>query len=117
MRVEIPYFTGCPNYAPLPAQIAGLLAGAGIAAEVQPRVVESDRAAQDARFLGSPSVRINGYDVEPGAEARTDYGLKCRLYRTADGISGRPADHWILAAARHATTQSPRAAEPATPAG
>lgn len=117
MRVEVLYFTGCPNYAPLPAHIAGLLGSVGIAAEVQSRLVESDQAAQDARFLGSPSVRIEGRDVEPGAEARSDYGLKCRLYRTDDGISGRPADHWILAAARGARTSSGGTVGPATPAG
>lgn len=117
MRVEVLYFTACPNYAPLPAHIAGLLAGAGFTAEVQSRLVESDTAAQEARFLGSPSVRINGRDVEPGAGARSDYGMKCRLYRTAEGICGRPADHWIVAAALRAATDSAGAAGPATSAG
>jgi hypothetical protein len=108
VRVDVLYFTGCPNYTPLPAHIARLLAGVGIAAELRSRLVESDEAAQEARFLGSPSVRINGYDVEPGAGARSDYGLKCRLYRSAEGISGRPADHWILAAARGASPRRAR---------
>jgi hypothetical protein len=44
--------------------------------------------AEEERFLGSPSVRVEGVDIEPGAGERTDFGLKCRLYRTSEGQSG-----------------------------
>ena len=37
-------------------------------------------------------------DVEPGAAVRTDFGLKCRLYRSSEGISGMPPERWITAA-------------------
>jgi hypothetical protein len=43
-------------------------------------------------------VRVNGQDVEPGASNRTDFGLKCRLFSTADGMRGIPPDEWVLAA-------------------
>ncbi len=100
MRVEILYFDDCPNYRPLLARVRTLLQDADIHGEVALRPVESEQAARELRFLGSPTVRIDGCDVEPGASGRSDYGLKCRLYRTADGISGQPADDWIIAAAR-----------------
>jgi hypothetical protein len=58
--------------------------------------VESQEEARRSRFLGSPTVRVNGRDIDPGAEARTDYGLKCRLYRTPDGIMGTPPDSLII---------------------
>lgn len=57
--------------------------------------MESPEAAEAERFLGSPTLRVDGRDVEPGAESRTDFGLKCRLYRTAAGQSHAPPDDWI----------------------
>jgi catechol 2,3-dioxygenase-like lactoylglutathione lyase family enzyme len=46
--------------------------------------VEAPEAAQTERFLGSPTVRVDGRDVEPDAETRTDHGIKCRIYRSSD---------------------------------
>src|SRR5438045_1179157 len=68
--------------------------------EVALRRVDSEQQAREMRFLGSPTVRVADRDVEPGAGQRSDYGLKCRLYTTAEGIAGQPADDWIIAAAR-----------------
>ena len=54
--------------------------------------------AEKLRFLGSPTVRIAGQDVEPDAEARTDFVLSCRLYRTEAGLGGQPEERWVRAA-------------------
>jgi hypothetical protein len=62
--------------------------------------VPDDAGAHRERFLGSPTLRIDGRDVEPGAEERTDFGLKCRLYRTPEGFAGTPPDAWVLEALR-----------------
>lgn len=47
------------------------------------------------RFLGSPTVRVEGRDVEPGAEVRTDFALSCRVFRTEGGAAGQPNPRWI----------------------
>lgn len=98
MRIELLYFDGCPNHEPVAERLPELFARAGVAADIELRRVESDEEAQRVRFLGSPTLRVRGRDVEPGADARDDFGLKCRLYRTAEGLSGVPRDEWILAA-------------------
>ena len=98
MKVELLYFEGCPSYQRLLPRLARLLDQAGIDAEPELRCVESAEAAQRERFLGSPTVRVDGRDVEPGAEQRRDFGLKCRLYHSPAGISGEPPDRWILEA-------------------
>ena len=41
---------------------------------------------------------MDGRDVEPGADARTDFGMKCRLYRTPDALTGVLPDRWVLQA-------------------
>jgi len=98
VKVEVLYFQGCPNHEALLPHLDDLLRQAGIDAAIQLVEVGDDEVARRARFLGSPTVRIDGRDIEPGADDRSDFGLKCRLYRTADGLGGTPADEWMLAA-------------------
>ena len=98
MTLELLYFDGCPNHQALLPHLEQLLRGAEISAEITLRRIEDDNAAQHERFLGSPTVRVDGRDVEPGAEERHDFGLKCRLYRTPAGLRGTPPDEWIIEA-------------------
>lgn len=96
MNVELLYFDGCPSYERFLPRLRELVAGAGFGGEVQLRRVESPRAAVAERFLGSPTVRIDGVDVEPDASKRCDFGLKCRLYTTPHGLQGMPPQEWVL---------------------
>ena len=80
MKVELLYFDGCPSHEAFLPRLLELLARADVEAPVEQRRVESDEAAQRERFLGSPTLRVDGVDIDPGAGDRTDYGLKCRLY-------------------------------------
>lgn len=100
MRIELLYFVGCPNYEALLAKLREIVADAEIETEIELRPVESFDAAESERFLGSPTVRVDGEDVEPGVGVRTDFGLKCRLYRSSEGTSGMPPEGWITAAIR-----------------
>jgi hypothetical protein len=100
VRVEVLHFDGCPNHEPLVARVPALLRAAGVNAELVSRRVESEQEARALRFLGSPTVRVDGRDVEPEAATRSDFGLKCRLYRSAEGVSGQPSDQLIVTAVR-----------------
>jgi hypothetical protein len=94
--VELLYFDDCPNYETLLPHLRELLRGAGLRDVVRPRCIADDDAAQRERFLGSPTVRVDGQDVEPGASERRDFGMKCRLYATGDGLRGTPLDEWVI---------------------
>lgn len=98
MRVEILYFDGCPSHERVLPRVRELLAEGGVSEQVELRRVESLEAAEAERFLGSPTVRVDEADVEPGADGRSDFGLKCRLFRTSQGISATPPDEWLRAA-------------------
>ena len=100
MRVELLYFDGCPNYDALLPHLRGILQQEGIENDVELRCVESLERAARLEFLGSPTVRVDGRDVEVAAAPRRDFGLKCRLYRTSNGLQWAPPDEWILAAIR-----------------
>jgi hypothetical protein len=102
VRVEVLYFDGCPHHDGLPEHITRLLAGHGVPAAVTLRRVDTDEDARRLAFLGSPTVRVNGDDVDPTAKDRHGYGLQCRLYPTPAGMRGTPPDDWIVdAATRH----------------
>ncbi len=102
-RVEILWFQGCPNHE------AALELVERIAAElrVQPAIemveVADAEAAARLRFLGSPTVRVDGRDVEPGAERRAEFALACRIYRSEHGTAGQPSDALIREALLGAT--------------
>jgi hypothetical protein len=97
-RIEVLYFDGCPGTDAFLPRLRELLARLGAADRLALRRVDTIGDAERVRFLGSPSVRVNGHDIEPGADERTDYGLKCRLYRTESGMLGEPPTDWVLAA-------------------
>jgi hypothetical protein len=99
MKVEVLFFDGCPNYEALLPQLRELLNANGADdTDIELTRVEDGAAAERERFLGSPTVRIDDADVEPGADERSDFGLKCRLFATPDGLRGIPADEWVLRA-------------------
>jgi hypothetical protein len=94
------YFEGCPGHRVVRRRLRALLAEAGVTDRVRERRVNTDGDARRERFLGSPTLRVNGVDIDPNAAERTDYGLKCRLYSTADGLAGAPPDEWVMDALR-----------------
>jgi hypothetical protein len=98
--VEILYFEGCPNYQATRELVERIAAEEGIVPTIRLVEVTSIDEAGAQRFLGSPSIRVNGHDVEPGADQRDTFVLACRVYRTPWGSSGRPADEWVRAALR-----------------
>jgi len=95
MRIEVLYFDGCPNHVPTMARVKQVMADLGLQGGIEEIQVTSLEDVQRFRFLGSPTVRVNGVDIEPSAQGRTNYGLSCRVY---SGLSGLPPDDLIVAA-------------------
>ena len=83
MNIQVLYFQGCPHHAPTVALVRDVLSQLGLAAELEEIEVTSPEEAQRLQFLGSPSVRVNGIDIDPEAPSRTDYSASCRMYNGA----------------------------------
>jgi hypothetical protein len=94
-RVEILYFPGCPNHEATRALVERVGSELQLWPEIELVQVPDAEAASRLRFLGSPSVRVAGRDIEPGAEERADFVFSCRVYRSAHGLSGQPDEGWI----------------------
>jgi hypothetical protein len=95
VQVEILTFEGCPNAEPAVALVERIVDELDPGAVVQRVDVADPEDAARRRFLGSPTIRVDGRDVEPGAGERSDYVFACRIYRTDHGLSGMPDEIWI----------------------
>ena len=88
MRIEVLYFDGCPSWQQAVENIEAALEAEGLAAEVELVKIEDAAAAQEQRFLGSPSFRVGGRDLWP--DERSEFALDCRIYATPEGMKGWP---------------------------
>jgi hypothetical protein len=104
--VEVLARPDCPDRAGAIGLAEAVCAEFGGAAVVQVFDIADQQAAQRARCLGSPSIRVDGCDVEPGAEQPGEgaytYTCACRRYRGAQGLGGLPEARWIGQALRAA---------------
>jgi hypothetical protein len=94
-RAEILYFAGCPNHEPARALVERLAHELRIDPEIRLVEVADPDAAIELRFLGFPTVRVDGVDVEPGASARRDFALSCPIYRSESGGAEQPEEAWV----------------------
>lgn len=81
MKVKILSVTGCPHHAAAVARVKDALASAGVAAEIEERWITDAAEAEALKFGGSPTVRIDGEDVEPAVRGPS---LSCRVYPGGD---------------------------------
>jgi hypothetical protein len=82
--VELLWWEGCPSTDRALAVVREALAELGLGGEVRTREIETDDEAQQAGFVGSPTILIDGVDLVPAADDEP-IGLSCRVYRRRDG--------------------------------
>lgn len=92
MNIEFFYIKDCPGYRPARQVLEKILAEMALSCSIEDIEVNSEEKARQYRFLGSPSIRINGRDIE-GCEKELGYGLKCRIY--SETGSGVPSESLI----------------------
>ena len=75
VAVEILYASGCPQLEDTRARLKAVAEEAGVVIAVGETLIETVEQAQQRRFPGSPTVRVEGRDVAPEAEALELFGL------------------------------------------
>jgi len=78
----------------------------GLAHKVLEVSITNPKMAESFRFLGSPTVLVNGLDVEPSARNSDQIGFGCRTYNCGDRRVGLPGEDLIRAALVEAQSQS-----------
>jgi hypothetical protein len=91
MKVELLYWRECPSYPEAQQLLEEVLAANGVDEAVEVREVTTEEEAAHLSFPGSPTIRIDGRDVDPEG-ASSPPALTCRIYHLPDGrVSPVPA--------------------------
>jgi|SRR6516164_9021558 len=109
MRVELLFWAGCPSHPTALRDLRAILAQEGIDPQsVLVREVKDDGVARAEDFIGSPTIRIEGRDVQPAPGEPS--GLTCRVYRRRNGrYSPTPDPADVRDAVRAAAARERRA--------
>jgi hypothetical protein len=107
MEVEFLYWEGCPSHPQALAELSGAMRELALdPARIVVREVATEEQARSERFVGSPTIRIDGADIQP--PHGEPVGLTCRVYHRRDGRVSPTPDlddvRAALAAARAAPT-------------
>ena len=107
-QVELLFWDGCPSHPQALDELRAAMTELGLDPDqVLVREVDTDRLADRERFVGSPTIRIDGADVQdPGDEPAA---LTCRVYHRRDGrVSPVPDPADVRDALRNAMTTRSR---------
>lgn len=99
-RVELLWFADCPNHPAARVMLEEVIADLAPGTPIIDLDATDPETARRLRFPGSPTIRIDGRDIDPTYVDPGDYNPRCRLYRTTEGLRGLPERHWIEDALR-----------------
>ena len=85
LKIEFLYWEDCPSHPQAWKLLQEVMDEAGIEAPVERIEVVADEDAERLAFPGSPTIRVNGADIDPVGAAQMGTALSCRIYRLRDG--------------------------------
>src|SRR5215212_9964446 len=106
MQVSFLYYEECPSHGHALERLREVMAEEDTPGELEVIKVETEDQARQLRFVGSPTIRVDGQDIDPPSDPR--YALTCRGYRLEDDrISPLPSKGMIWRALRSPAKNSP----------
>ncbi len=96
MKIDFLFWEDCPSHPQALERLREVMADEGIEAPIEMIDVLTDEQARELKFPGSPTIRVDGADVDPAGAAQMDFALTCRIYHLEDGrISPLPSREMI----------------------
>jgi hypothetical protein len=92
VKVEFLYFPRCPTHKQALANLKSALQDSNLEVDLQLISVASEAQAEKVGFQGSPSIRINGKDLDGRDD---EYSYACRIYRIDGRITAVPTEEFI----------------------
>lgn len=92
MKIEVLYVPDCPHHPSAVQQLRDVLLAEGIRTEIIEVPVLDAKAAEEFRFRGSPTIRINGQDIAGESHSPQSFALACRLYPGAKAAGVPPLE-------------------------
>src|SRR5689334_998413 len=93
--VDLLWFQGCANHAAARSMLEEVIAELAPGTPIRDLDATDSWLAARLRFPGSPTIRVDGVDVDPTFVDPGDYTPRCRLYWTSTGLRGVPERSWI----------------------
>jgi hypothetical protein len=98
--VELLWFSDCANHPAARRMLEEVIAEVAPGTSMHEVDATDPATAVRIRFPGSPTIRVDGRDIDPTFTDPGDYTPRCRLYRTSAGLRGLPERQWIVDALR-----------------
>ena len=92
MKVEVLYVSDCPSHSEAVRLVKNVLAAEGVVTDIREVLVQDERMAGELKFVGSPTIRINGRDVAGESQTEKSFALCCRLYSGSKQIGLPPTE-------------------------
>lgn len=95
-EIEFLFWEECPSHPEALRRLQKIMAELGVESPIDQIDVRTDEDAERLHFPGSPTIRIDGKDVDPFGAQQMGTALTCRIYRLEDGrISPLPSEEMI----------------------
>ncbi len=94
-EVELLWFLDCPNRVAVRQMLEAVIEELAPGTPIHNLDATNPMTAERLRFPGSPTIRVDGRDIDPSFVDSADYTPRCRLYRTDAGLRGLPERRWI----------------------
>ena len=95
-KVEFLFWEDCPSHSEALARVREVVAELSLTSPIEQIQVLTEDDAERLAFPGSPTIRVNGIDIDPQGAAEMGTALTCRIYRLEDGrISPLPSKEMI----------------------
>ena len=75
VQIRVLYSEGCASTPPTVALVKNVAQDLNIPVSIEMVSIGTQEQAQELRFLGSPTVQIEGFDIEPSARDSLAFGL------------------------------------------
>ncbi len=95
LSIDLLYYDDCPHYKEAEKALKEVLDEEHIDAEVQMVSVSKGGRADPWHFIGSPTIFINGEDLDPEVDRETPYQGHCRMYMYKDELFEYPPKEMI----------------------
>jgi hypothetical protein len=96
VNIQFLFWEDCPSHPQAFERLQEVMAEAGLDAPVERIEVLTGEQARELKFPGSPTIRVDGADVDPAGAAQMDFALTCRIYHLEDArISPLPSKEMI----------------------
>jgi hypothetical protein len=92
VKVEVLYVAECPSHSAAVRLVKDILLAEGLLPDVQEVLVKDERMAGELKFLGSPTIRVNGRDVAGETHKAKNFALSCRLYPGSKHVGLPPVE-------------------------